>query len=228
MCRCVSRFDHHCAWINNCVGLNNTRHFLAFLAANVVLTTYGSILTVHILYGEMKLSGLLEVILVEPATKREIPITQSPRHIFEWTLVYFQTPCLILMFLVVAGILTIAFLIYQLHGIARGKTTYETFRWKDLHRSRLKQQAKDPGGRRRKSQSLPAESSGGSGGVLNWIKDAFTRRRRQPVELPGNIYNRGVIENLMEVLRPDIALAGKNRIGKSSAAAAAKQKKRSR
>lgn len=39
--RCVARFDHHCAWINNCVGLLNLKYFLGFLAANVILTTYG-------------------------------------------------------------------------------------------------------------------------------------------------------------------------------------------
>ena len=29
--RCVERFDHHCPWINNCVGTNNHGAFVSFL-----------------------------------------------------------------------------------------------------------------------------------------------------------------------------------------------------
>lgn len=29
--RCVERFDHHCPWLNNCVGINNHNSFMVFL-----------------------------------------------------------------------------------------------------------------------------------------------------------------------------------------------------
>lgn len=35
--RCVMRYDHHCQWINNCVGLKNNNMFLIFLFTLIIL-----------------------------------------------------------------------------------------------------------------------------------------------------------------------------------------------
>ncbi|TPX18822.1 uncharacterized protein E0L32_011501 [Thyridium curvatum] len=42
--RCISRMDHHCVFINNCVGANNARWFLLCLFSTAVLTSYGGAL----------------------------------------------------------------------------------------------------------------------------------------------------------------------------------------
>ncbi|KAL0358640.1 UNVERIFIED_CONTAM: putative protein S-acyltransferase 15 [Sesamum angustifolium] len=41
--RCVLRMDHHCSWINNCVGQKNYKPFLLLLFYATVASTYSAI-----------------------------------------------------------------------------------------------------------------------------------------------------------------------------------------
>jgi hypothetical protein len=29
--RCVERYDHHCPWLNTCIGVNNHAYFMVFI-----------------------------------------------------------------------------------------------------------------------------------------------------------------------------------------------------
>jgi hypothetical protein len=42
--RCIRKMDHHCPWINNCVGEFNQKYFLQFLIYIGLLSIYGGVL----------------------------------------------------------------------------------------------------------------------------------------------------------------------------------------
>ena len=76
---CVARFDHHCPWINNCVGANNVAYFLTFLLAHSGLCLYGGVLLAHILIAIVAEERLLDM-YIRDDSGRLAPITYPVLH----------------------------------------------------------------------------------------------------------------------------------------------------
>ena len=49
---CVEKFDHHCIWINQCIGAKNYKWFLLFIFFHVIICFYGGIAGIAIFLGE--------------------------------------------------------------------------------------------------------------------------------------------------------------------------------
>lgn len=51
---CVPLFDHHCIWLNQCVGERNYRYFLTFLFVNAAFLFYGAYVIFLMLISEVR------------------------------------------------------------------------------------------------------------------------------------------------------------------------------
>ncbi|KAK9835458.1 hypothetical protein WJX74_000497 [Apatococcus lobatus] len=199
--RCVARFDHHCAWINSDVGLLNLRWFLLFLTCNLLLCIYGLCLGVSIVGGALDRHQVRDMAFWDPSQDKWVVVGHQFRPLLEWALKMYSTGVTIMVFLGIAALMMTCFLGYHLMLVARGMTTYETFKrrlWQEEATYAAEVEAADRYG----MDDMRSVHDHSSGKTSGWVWWTWRRKRRKLVSIPPHLYSKGLMSNFWEVLFP--------------------------
>lgn len=200
---CVAKMDHHCPWINTCVGEGNYKDFLVFLGATMALLLYAAWALGYILLDFVVERQLLERVFINRHTGERMQAT----YMIVATFVFAEKGLLVMLFVLCAvmGVVVAAFLGYHLSLVARGTTTNESSKWgsiKSYYKDRDREFKLDP------TQFPPAPSEEEVREMLNPDSAAPLEKRdlaHFPPKAPPNLYNRGVLANFREVFFPPSA-----------------------
>lgn len=140
LCRmCVARADHHCIWVNNCLGRGNYKYFIALLTSISVLLFYGSYLAWSTLKPEVLQHFQQNPEWHELEWENSTDIVGRFLGFGEWALDIMGTSFLVGgisrggvgFLMILTSPLPTALLLYHVYLLWTGMTTNESGKWSD-------------------------------------------------------------------------------------------------
>ncbi|CAG8960850.1 hypothetical protein HYFRA_00002387 [Hymenoscyphus fraxineus] len=124
---CISRMDHHCIFINNCVGYNNIHWFLLLLFFTATLISYATYVGFSLLDAEILANLSSWTIYGKGFTWSEY------FTIWAWALQEYTRIGIVTLMCFLTGPLIWILFGYHIYLIWAGTTTNESMKWSDLN-----------------------------------------------------------------------------------------------
>ncbi|XP_056433115.1 palmitoyltransferase ZDHHC4 [Gadus chalcogrammus] len=123
--RCVQRFDHHCIWVNNCLGARNTRYFILYLMSVCAMAGSMALLTGDMLLHAVLRSGLLRSSYMDGQGQRQ---QAGPLFVFQHLFLTFPRIVFMLGFLVFVCLLLAGYALFHCYLALVNQTSNEWYK----------------------------------------------------------------------------------------------------